>query len=341
MKKIRNLFIIATIVVLCIASIGYAASKDKDIILGHGMDQAHYVHKFSVKFIEELTKLSNGEMTIAYHPGGDLGDTLVIMEQNIQGIVPIAISWGMAEIDPRTDFTIMPFLARNWKEAEYAFGPKGLLWNLYDDIYTNMGLKLGATIPTGFTGVVIRKGVKVPMNFPEDAKGIKIRVPNIPAQIIRQKAMGYSPVSMAYSEVHTAFQTKTIDARAGGPAIEAMHFQDVISTYIHLKDHVDHALLSFNKKWFESLSKQQQERLMAAAGSASEWAWSTIDEEERGNVFNTLKKAKINVVELSPKQQKKVEELVVKAEYPFYEELTSKEFVKDIVDKMEKFRNKK
>ncbi|WP_028301389.1 TRAP transporter large permease subunit [Oceanospirillum beijerinckii] len=62
-------------------------------------------------------------------------------------------------------------------------------------------------LSTGFGSVAIRKGVgEVPTNFPEDAKGIKMRVPPVPIGIERFKNWGFTAVPMPFAELYTALQ---------------------------------------------------------------------------------------------------------------------------------------
>lgn len=340
MRKKSSLFA----VVVCFALLLFvgqpAALAAKKHILAHGMESSHNVHKFSVKFIEYLGELSGGKMQIAFHPGGDLGDWLVIMEQSMQGVIAMSLGWGMAEVDPRVDINIIPFLARDWNEARKVFKDYKPLQDLYQDIFAGYGLTCIALVPCGFTGSIFRNGVKVPTNFPEDAAGIKIRVPNIPAQIVRHKAMGYSPVSMPFSEVHTAFQTKAIDARAGGPAIEALPFQDVISAYLSTREHVDHAFFSANKKWFDGLSAEERGWVTAAAKKAEGELWDAMEVDEK-EIFKRLEKAGINVVVLPEAAQLKMEKLVIDAEYPLYRKLCGNEFIDNLLAYVAAMRQKK
>ena len=59
---------------------------------------------------------------------------------------------------------------------------------VYDGIMNDLGMVLLGTIPTDFTGFVVRKGVEVPTSFPEEAEGFKMRVPGMPMAIERYKA---------------------------------------------------------------------------------------------------------------------------------------------------------
>ena len=77
-------------------------------------------------------------------------------------------------------------------------------------------------IPSGFASIATRKGVNsVPVNFPSDGKGLKIRVPNVPIAVQRFETWGFSPLPISYSELHIALQLGSVDARSFAPPAES------------------------------------------------------------------------------------------------------------------------
>ena len=189
---------------------------------------------------------------------------------------------------------------------------------VYDGIMADLGMVLLGTIPTDFTGFVVRKGVDVPKKFPEDAQGFKMRVPGMPMAIERYKATGFAPVPMAFSEVHTALQTGAIDGRAYSPPSEVLLFKDVVSAYVFTRENFEHTFWTANKRWFDSLSEEQQGWIRTAADEAVTWAWQNA-EAESPKWFAQMREAGIEVVELDPEQLDAYRAQVTTVEYPYME----------------------
>lgn len=305
---------------------GYAA----DPILGHVMNQDHMFHKTSEKFMEKLDELSNNTMKIAYHPGGDLGDYTTIVEQVAQGSVQMTTTWQHSELEPRWDVTVLGYLADDWESAKTVYGPGSMMEGIYNDILSDIGIELLGTIPTDFTGFVMRKGAdEVPVNFPEDAKGVKIRVPLWPMSIELYEEAGFSVIPMAMSEIYTALQTGTIDARAYSPPSEVILFGDAISTYVFTRENFEHAFFIANAAWLNSLSEEQQSWVREAATYATSWAWDNA-EKDSDMWMQKIRDQGIKIVELSPEQLAKFKEIVYKVEFPYMEKLLGKETVDKI-----------
>lgn len=306
-----------------IAALGLAlstASAAQDVILAHVMDKQHIFHQVSEKFSDRLTQLSKGEMKVKYHPGGDLGDWTSIVEQVAQGSVQMTMSWNHSELDPRWDVSVLGYVANDWQSGQALYGPGSVMMDIYNQIMGDLNMVLLGTIPTDFTGFVVRKGVEIPTDFPADAEGFKMRVPGMPMAIERYKATGFSPVPMAFSEVHTALQTGAIDGRSYSPPSEVLLFKDVLSAYVFTRENFEHTFWTANKQWFNGLSEQQRQWVNTAASEAVAWAWQNASAQSP-KWLQQIRDAGIQVVELSPEQLNAYRQKVVEVEYPYMEKV--------------------
>lgn len=311
------------------ASLGASSAQAEEAILGHVMDSEHIFHDVSQKFSQRLGELSSGSFTIDYHPGGDLGDWTSIIEQVAQGAVQMTMAWNHSELDPRWDVSVLGYVADDWESGRAIYGPDSVMNEVYSDIMHDMGMELLGIIPTDFTGFVMRKGLPAPVNFPEDAAGLKMRVPGMPMAIERYNATGFSPVAMAFSEVQTALQTGAIDGRAYSPPSEVLMFKDVVGSYVLTREHFEHTFWLANKAWFDGLSEEQQGWVRTAATEAVTWAWENAESESEG-WLQQIRDAGIEVVELTPEQLSNYREMIVAVEYPYMENVIGK----DVMDKI-------
>ncbi|MES0884039.1 TRAP transporter substrate-binding protein DctP [Roseibium sp. SCP14] len=316
---------------LALGIAGFAAPgvNAEEIILGHVMDSEHIFHEVSQRFSARLDELSGGTMTVAYHPGGDLGDWTSIVEQVAQGAVHMTMSWNHSELDPRWDVSILGYIANDWESGRKVYGPGSVMNGVYNGIMNDLGMELLGTIPTDFTGFVVRKGIDVPVNFPADAEGFKMRVPGQPMAIERYRATGFSAVPMAFSEVHTALQTGAIDGRAYSPPSEVLLFKDVLDAYVFTRENFEHTFWNANKAWFDSLSEEQQGWVKTAADEAVAWAWENA-EAESPKWFDQIEEAGIKVIELTPEQLTVYRDKIVAVEYPYMENVIGAEVMGEI-----------
>lgn len=306
-------------------------AADGGHILAHVMPTDHIFNSISEQFISKLDELSDGSVKISYHPGGDLGDWGTITEQVMQGALPMTMAWSNSELDPRLDIANLGYVANDWPSATKVYGPDSKMDKLFSEVYDGLNVELLGTLPTDFTGYVVRKGVDVPINIPQDAKGFKIRVPNYPMAIDRYSALGFSVVPMAFSEVHTALQTGAIDGRAFSPPYEVLMFRDVLQAYVYTRESFEPTFWIASKSWLASLSDQERAWVREAADYATQWAWNNAEEFSQG-WLDKIRAAGIEVLEQSPAQAASYKKTVMGVEWPIMEALLGKK----IMDEMKK-----
>lgn len=298
-------------------------------ILAHVMPTDHIFNSVSEQFISKLDELSGGTVKIEYHPGGDLGDWATITEQVMQGALPMTMAWSNSELDPRLDIANLGYVAEDWPGAIKVYGPGSKMDKLFGEIYDGLNVELLGTLPTDFTGYVVRKGVEVPTKIPEDSKGFKIRVPNYPMAIDRYSALGFSVVPMAFSEVHTALQTGAIDGRAFSPPYEVLLFKDVLRAFVYTRESFEPTFWIASKSWLASLSDQERAWVREAADYATGWAWNNAEEFSQG-WLDKIRAAGIEVLEQDPAQAAAYKATVEKVEWPIMEGLLGKKVMDDL-----------
>lgn len=291
----------------------------------------HIFHQTSQKFIDKLNKRSSS-YTPDYHPGGDLGDWTSQFEQAMLGVIPMTITYGASEFDSRLDLTWLGYVVDNWKSAHQVYGPGGPMIDVYNKIFSDMNLIALGTIPTGFGSITISKGVnKIPTRFPEDAKGIKMRVIPSPLAIKRFQHWGFSAVPMPYSELYTALQLGTVDGRAFGPAVEIYQMRDVLDTYILTKDYFEHAFWLVNKDWWLQLPQAQRTIMQAAIDETLQWVWQEAEAIDN-SFLAKVRDAGIRVVELSEEERTIAKNILYATEWPYMEEKVGSDIMKIVRD---------
>ena len=263
-------------------------------------------------------------------PGGDLGDWTSLFEQVIQGVVPMTLTWASSDFDKRLDLIYLGYIVSNWEEAKELYGPGAGMLDVYNDMLADLGIQAIGIIPTDFGLVVIRKGVgELPVNFPEDPQGMKIRVPGLSIAVDRFNDFGFAAVPIPLSEVHTALQLGTVDARSFSTAVETYTLRDVLEANILTNDYFEVAFWLVNKAWWDGLPDDIRSRLQEVADETIEWSWQ--EAESKSNEF--LQKARdagINVIELSDEQMSAAKQLVYDNEWPMMESVVGKDIMDQI-----------
>jgi TRAP-type C4-dicarboxylate transport system substrate-binding protein len=130
-------------------------------------------------------------------------------------------------------------------------------------------------------------------------KGLKMRVPDVPAYMALPRACGANPTPIAFAEVYLALQNGTVDAQENPlPTIEAKKFYEVQKNIImtgHILDslvtqvgpHVWNKLTDADKKIFTDVMQEA-----AARGTAE------IKKRE-GELVSEFKKKGINMIEVN------------------------------------------
>lgn len=322
-KKLISTCCIAT--VLSVSAINTATAGNK-FIFAQAYNTEHIFHHSSQKFIEQL-KEKGSSYTADYHAGGDLGDWTSQFEQTMMGVIPMTITFGASEFDGRLDLTWLGYVVDDWASARKVYGPGGPMLEVYNKIFADLDMIALGTIPTGFGSIAIRKGIgKIPTSFPEDAKGIKMRVIPSPLAIERFKNWGFSAVPMPYSELYTALQLGTVDGRAFGPAVEIYQMRDVFESYILTRDYFEHAFWLVNKDWWEGLPSAEREKMQAAADETLKWAWQEAESLDNG-FLDKVRDFGIKIVELSDEDKAKAKKILYAKEWPYMEKKVGSEIM--------------
>src|SRR5690606_3701121 len=96
------------------------------------------------------------------------------------------------------------------------------------------GLRNLAPIDQGFRNVYSHK----PIHTLEDLNGLKIRVIEATAYLEAFKALGASPVPLAFPELYSALQQKVVDAAENSPDLYYFSKHHEVAPYYSLTQHL-------------------------------------------------------------------------------------------------------
>lgn len=252
-------------------------SGDKLVLkLGHIQSENDLWHDGSIKFKEEVERLSDGEIEIEIHPNSTLGGDRDMVEGMQVGTVDFSLVAGvLGNFSPSIQLLELPYIFEN--EDEYKQIIHGDIGQeLKDNVLADSDVRILDFWDRGPRHVTANK----PIENLEDVKGLKIRLPEIKAMEDTWKYMGASPTAMAWDEVYTGLDQNVIEAQEnpipfmyGGRIHEV---QDYLSLTAHKYEYVT---LSMSDLTWESLTEEQQEVITEAAHIATEYENGLVDEQ--------------------------------------------------------------
>jgi len=218
---------------------GPAAAQTK-LKWAHVYETSEPFHKWSVWAADEIKKRSNGRYQIDVYPASQLGKENDINQGLTLGTVDIIISGSSfaAKSFPRIGVTYYPYTFRS---------PEHLLAYTKSDIYKELtagyeqktGNEIVATTYYGTRHTTSNR----PIAKCADMKGLKMRVPDVPAYLAMPRACGANTTPIAFAEVYLALQNGTVEAQENPlPTIEAKKFFEVQKHIVltgHIVDHLN------------------------------------------------------------------------------------------------------
>ncbi|MBZ4654454.1 MAG: putative 2,3-diketo-L-gulonate-binding periplasmic protein YiaO [Peptococcaceae bacterium] len=297
--------------------------------LGHPYDEKQPLHQASVKFAEIVSQKTKGNVEIKIFPNNTLGSSRDLAEGVQLGTVDMALipTTNVAAFYKPIDIFYFPFIFRD-KEHAYKVcdGPVGQ--KLFEGLRKEKGMRTLAVYESGFRQIT---NSKKPIRTPEDFSGIKMRVTDSPINLATFKALGANATPMALSEVFTALQQGTVDGQDNpiGNVYSFRYYE--VQKYLTLTGHQWAGIMVLvSEKVWSKIPADYQKIIQDAAKESEAWQRVEINKKE-GEFLDTMKKAGLQVIELTPEEKAKFQEKM-KAVWTEYQEKVGKELVDSVVN---------
>lgn len=260
-------------------------------------------------FKKEMEQKSNGRVRVDLFSGGQLGGERDLTEGIQAGTLDLGIiTFGVAaNFAPELSIFGLPFLFRDSQHYQTVVNGqigKDLAKKILEK---NTGLRI-----MGYTGPVFRVPFtkQKPLTGPADLKGLKIRTMEVPVHMEAYKALGASPVPIAYPELYTALQLGTVDGAEN--AIATIYTDKLFeqAKYVYKVPVVVNGLVwIFSEKRFQKLPKDVQDliiEVMPAGVNATSKAYLDMEKtgedvmKQKGITFTEVKDLKPFVDAMQP-----------------------------------------
>lgn len=286
---------VAAVVLSLVFGVVHAQSPTYSLKFNHVLGPKEPYHEGFLNWAKAIEARTKGGLKIEVFHSAQLGKEEDILEQIRQGAnigqntdaarmgnyVPgIAVMNGPYFVETLEDVTKLrkaPTVVRWQEELATKFGFKVVCFNWvqgYRHFFTNK-----------------------PIRKPEDLKGLRIRTPPAPIWQESIRALGATPVAMAFGEMYPGLQQKAIDGVElvynnipGGKFFEVLKFANETKHIMLINFEVVSA------KWFDTLPKDYQVALTEECEKAGEATSKQIFTLE-GEVEQQLKARGMTIVE--------------------------------------------
>jgi tripartite ATP-independent transporter DctP family solute receptor len=288
---------------LLVAAPAFAQFKERTIKFTNGVNEDHPVGLGVKRMQEVLNARTGGKIKLAAFWGGAAGGDLQATQALRAGTQEMVCTSSSPLVGIVKELGVfdLPFLFANEKEADAVLdGPAGQYFNKKLE---EAGVVNLAYWENGFRNLT---NSKKPVNKVEDFDGIKVRVMQNNIFLDTFKTLGTNAVPMAFGEVFTALETKTIDGQENPfVTIETSKFNEV-QKYLSVTRHAyTPFLVLYSKKLWDQLTPQEQAVLREAAIEGQKVERSA-NRDLNAKSLATLRSKGMQVNEISPLEQRRM-----------------------------------
>ena len=277
------------------ASLAQAQTKLK---WAHVYETSEAYHTQSLWAAEEIKKRSNGKFDIQVFPASTLGKETDINQGLQLGTVDMIISGPSfaARSYPRFGIAYYPFIFRDGEHL-LAFAKSGVFKEMVDEFRAKTGIQVTAYTYYGARHTTAQKA----FTNCEGMKGIKIRVPDVPAYTATPKACGANPTPIAFAEVYLALQNGTVEAQENPlTTIEAKKFYEVQKAIMLTGHIVDGLTTQIAPHVWSKLTEAEKTMFTDVTREAAARASAEIKKRE-GELVEEFRKKGLQVVNVDRK----------------------------------------
>ena len=279
-KMFRFLTLIALLAAVVVFSGARIRAAEFELNIGHIVNEDNSWHKASLHFQKQVEKESNGRIQVKIYPNNQLGSEIdVVNSIMMEGGADITFTGEtMQSVIQEMGILGVPYLMNSPEQVRaVANGPIGKKLEELMAKDANM-ITLGY-YERGPRNVTSNR----PIRTPDDMKGLIIRVPASPITVAAMEALGAKPTPMAFAEVFTSLQQKTIDAQENPLAmIKTGNFYEV-QKYLNKTEHLRSIVyIVVSKSKLESMPKDLQDLVIRAGKDMMDFEHELFlkDEEE-------------------------------------------------------------
>ena len=268
LKRISVVFAVIFAVVLTVGGVVSAAEK-VTLIYSDATVPSEPTAKAIQKFVEEVEKISKGNIEVKYYHSGQLvsqtDQPMALMGGNID-MTNLTITY-ICEFMPKVGILDAPFTFKSVKQMlgfySSDFGAK-----LFDDIAAHTKIRPLGCYYFGDRQISVTANVG-PVHSPKDLANAKLRMPSTPLWQAIGYSLGFNPTPLASTECYMGLKTGTIEG-VDMPLsqMKSLKLYESISDVSLTRHIIGNQLMCINDDKWQSLTEQQKEWILQAVDVA-------------------------------------------------------------------------
>jgi TRAP-type transport system periplasmic protein len=246
---------------------GPLVAQERTLQLGHLANEDNSWHQASLKFAEEVERLTEGRIAVEVFPNESLGKEIDLINGMQLGTVDMTITGeSLQNWSPMAALLAVPYAYGSLEQMdEVASGEIGD--EIEQQIIERAQIRPIAYFARGPRELTSNRPVKTP----DDLNGLRMRVPNVPLFVNVWSELGAQPTPMAFSEVFTSLQNGTIDAQENPLALIRSASFNEVQSHVNMTDHVRSWIyLTISEQTWNQLSDEDKGAIEEAAQIAQE-----------------------------------------------------------------------
>lgn len=246
-------------------------------------------------FADKVKELSGGQIEATVYPNSSLGSEREAAEGVNMGSIEMTIvtsDGALPSFVPETQVLSIPYMFETKEEAYYALdnflqeelGPKFEAQNMKHLAFCELGFR-------HFTNNV-REVTKA-----SDMNGLSIRVQEAPIWFALADSLGFIATPIAFNELYTALQQKTVDGQENPIASISSSAFDEVQKYMCMDGHTYAAeSMIMNLDFYNNLTEEQRGWVDEAAVYARDYQRQTVSDME-AEMLDSIKANGVTVCE--------------------------------------------
>ena len=270
-------FALAAVAAAAMVAGGPALAQQK-LKWAHVYETSEPYHTESVWAAQEIKRRTNGKFDIEVFPASSLGKETDINQGMLLGTVDMIISGPSfaARSYPRLGIAYYPFIFRD-ADHLIAYSKSPVFAEMVEEFRKKTGIQITAYTYYGARHTTSQK----PFTDCAGMKGLKIRVPDVPAYTATPKSCGANPTPIAFAEVYLALQNGTVEAQENPlTTIEAKKFYEVQKAIMMTSHIVDGLTTQVAPHVWNKLTPDEQKIFVEVTREAAARATDKIKKRE-------------------------------------------------------------
>lgn len=295
-----------------------------------------YSGNLTKMLFDMVAEKSDGRVVPEYYFSGSLGDKSACMEGMLANTIQAAdlAATDLAVYEPGWSVFALPFLFDGDPDTELACYQDEEFFDYLDQSLQEKGFKLLLFYTTGYRNPL---NTKREIRTPEDANGIRLRVLQNTYLAKSFELMGFSPVTLGWSEVYSALQQGTVD---GAEQSASLLLDNQLADYGKHLTVIDAigicGTFVMSLEYYNSLPEDIQQIIDESSREVMDWEWKDFSGYEAGATEALIEKG-VTITELTDdEKQVFIDKIAGVKDQMFEETPATKAFYEEIQEALER-----